>query len=71
MNWKNEIRKQLKDNFGDAVKIRFKGNDPTLVFQDNVYDQTKQMAMKFVELLVKEMGGKVKFYPERAKHTSR
>lgn len=69
-NWKNEIRKQLKANYGDAVRIKFKGNHPTLVFQDAATKRTMRSAAKLVEVLFEEMGGEVKFHPELARHTN-
>ena len=69
-NWKKEVRTQLKENFGDDVKIKFKGDDPTLVFKDGTSDKFKRAVIAFVTILWKEMGGEVKFHPERAVHTA-
>lgn len=64
MNWKRNLREQLKREFGNVVKITFIGNDPTLVFKDRTRDKTKKTVMKFVKILYKEYGGEVIFHPE-------
>lgn len=66
-NYKKEVKAHLKDRFGNDVAIRFKGDDPTLIFADGASEELKKSAVSFTENLYKRMGGQVRFYPELEK----
>jgi hypothetical protein len=63
-DWKAEIAKRLRQNYGDDATIRFDGEVPTLVFKDDSSAEFRKRVIIFTTELYRRMGGEVMFYGE-------
>jgi len=61
---KATISRKLNKRFS-GVKIKWHGDDPTLVLPDDLENKQKEI-IKFTELLGNSFGNIFEFYPERA-----
>jgi hypothetical protein len=58
----------LKDKYPGS-KIKWQGNDPTLIIPDNLEKKQKQI-IRFITSILLSLGIAVEFYPEKAVRVS-
>ena len=66
--WKSQIETAVADEYPDT-KIKWDGDNPTLVVPDALESKANEI-VEYVTAVWSELGGEVKFYPERAVHTA-